>query len=94
MGIHWFRQTPGVERYFAIQLDGSQYLPVIPTTFFGQYPKGGIGASQLEKSRIPHSRVSGAVNEADSLSQPSICVNQSEILSTKISQDIMAGRGW
>ena len=30
MGIHWFRQTPGVERYFAIQWDGSQYLPVIP----------------------------------------------------------------
>ena len=30
MGIKWFRQNPGVERYFAVQWDGSQYLPVIP----------------------------------------------------------------
>ena len=30
MGIHWFRRPPGVERYFAIQWDGSQYHPVIP----------------------------------------------------------------
>ena len=30
MGIHWFQRTPEVERYFAIQWDGSQYVPVIP----------------------------------------------------------------
>ena len=30
MGIHWFKRTPGMERYFAIEWDGSQYIPVIP----------------------------------------------------------------